>query len=136
MIIVDASVLIAHFNANDALHERAVTALLTTEDDPLYASSVTIAEVLVGPARSGWLDEGLDALEALAVEEVAFGQDAAKSLAAMRASTGLKLPDCSVLLAAQDSASEVVLTFDEKLAAEATRLGFATAVSDTAHSGA
>lgn len=133
MIIVDASVLIAHFNANDALHERAVDTLITTEDDPLFASSITIAEMLVGPARCGRLDEGVADLKALDVEEVQPGHDAARRLAAMRASTGLKLPDCSVLLAAEDSDSEVVLTFDDKLAAEAIKLGFATVVRNPAN---
>jgi predicted DNA-binding protein (UPF0278 family) len=39
------------------------------------------------------------------------------------AGTGLKMPDCCVLLAAQDATAEAVLTFDEALAREAERLG-------------
>jgi hypothetical protein len=41
----------------------------------------------------------------------------------LRAGSGLKLPDCWVLLAAQDARAEAVLTFDDALAREVDRLG-------------
>jgi predicted nucleic acid-binding protein len=43
-------------------------------------------------------------------------------LAALRVETRLRLHDCCVLLAAQD-ADGTVLTFDDRLEREATRLG-------------
>ena len=39
-----------------------------------------------------------------------------------RAGTGLKMPACCVLLAAQNAAAVAVLTFDDALAREAGRL--------------
>ena len=43
--------------------------------------------------------------------------------AALRAESGLKMPHCCVLLAAQGSAAETVLTFDDALAREVEWLG-------------
>ena len=63
MIVVDASVLIAHFEATDAHHTRATTLLLDATSDELVASPLSLAEVLVGPARAGRLDEAVAALQ-------------------------------------------------------------------------
>lgn len=52
--------------------------------------------------------------------------DAAVRLASLRATTRLKLPDCCVVLAAQQHAA-AVLTFDGRLAAASERLGVALA---------
>ena len=57
MIVLDAIVLIAHFESTDAHHERATRLLLDAADESLGASLLTLAEVLVGPARVGKLDE-------------------------------------------------------------------------------
>jgi len=127
MIVVDASVLIAHLDARDALHARAVEALTSFASLSLAASLLTFAEVLGGPARAGRLDEAAGALRALGVREIAFPTDASVRLAELRARTGLKLPDCCVLLAAEGASAEAVLTFHDRLGAEAKRRGFATA---------
>jgi len=124
VIIVDASVLIAHFNADDSCHSRAETVLLETAEHPLAASSITLAEVLVAPARAGKLDVARAALRALEVEEVPVPVGAAQRLAGLRAGTGLKLPDCCVLLAAQDVGADAVLTFDDQLSKRAQELGY------------
>lgn len=123
MIVVDANVLIAHLDERDALHERAVRRLLEAGGEPLAASTVTLAEVLVAPARAKRLDAAEAALADLAVEEIPLGADAPKRLAALRAGSDLKLPDCCVLLAAQDRRGAAVLTFDERLERAAVRLG-------------
>jgi predicted nucleic acid-binding protein len=121
VIVVDASVLIAHLDERDVLHERAVEALLAVAEQTLASSPITLAEVLVGPARAGRLDEAQAALRALGVAEVPLARDASFRLAALRAETGLKLPDCCVLLAADDAGAADVLTFDERLATAARR---------------
>jgi predicted nucleic acid-binding protein len=126
VIVVDASVLIAHFNGRDALHERAEAVLLNSADRPLAASAITIAEILVGPARIGRLDAARAALDRLGVAEIPVPEGAADRLAALRADTGLKLPECCVLLAAQDARAQTVLTFDERLEKRALELGFAS----------
>ena len=123
MIVVDASVLIAHLDEQDALHDRAEEALMRAADQRLGSSTVTLAEVLVGPARRDRLDAARAALLQLDVAEIPLADDAPARLATLRAETGLKLPDCCVLLAAQDARADAILTFDEPLAREVERLG-------------
>jgi predicted nucleic acid-binding protein len=123
VIVVDASVLIAHLDDSDALHARAGDALLEVADQALGCSPITLAEVLVGPARRDRLDAARAAVGELGVAAIPLGDDAPARLAALRASSGLKLPDCCVLLAAQDADAEAVLTFDGALAREVERLG-------------
>ena len=124
MIVLDASVLIAHFDAADALHERAGALLLDIADEPFGASPLSLAEVLVGPARAGRLDRATAVLHQLEVASVRLHEDAPAQLAALRAGTNLKLPDCCVLLAAQQT-SGAIATFDDRLAAAAHERGFA-----------
>jgi predicted nucleic acid-binding protein len=121
VIVVDASVLIAHLDERDALHERAVERLLAAAGEALGASTLTLAKVFVGPARRGRLDDARTAIAALEVEEIPLAPGAAGDLATLRAETGLKLPDCCVLLAARDARASGVLTFDERLAKAAAR---------------
>jgi predicted nucleic acid-binding protein len=124
VIIVDASVLIAHLNADDSCHSRAEAVLLQTDGYPLAASSMTLAEVLVGPARAGKLDVARAALGTLEIEEVPIRAGTAERLAKLRADTGLKLPDCCVLLAAQEVHADAVLTFDDRLSKRAQELDY------------
>ena len=121
MIVVDASVLIAHLDERDALHPQAVERLLAAAGDTLAASTLTLAEVLVGPARRGRLDDARAAIAALEVEEIPLATGAGGELATLRPETGLKLPDRCVLLAARDARASSVLTFDERLAKAAAR---------------
>jgi toxin FitB len=125
VIVVDASVLIAHLDEADALHARAVQSLLESAEQPLACSPITLAEVLVGPARHGRLDLARTAVADLGVREIALAADAPARLAALRAETNLKLPDCGVLLAAQDGTAGAVLSFDDRLARAAAQMGFA-----------
>jgi predicted nucleic acid-binding protein len=122
MIVVDASVLIAHFESNDKLHDQATGLLTRVAHHELAASPLTLAELLVGPARTEQLDRALAALEALAVVTVELVDNAAPQLAALRAATGLKLPDCCVLLAAEQCGGDIA-TFDNRLAAAARARG-------------
>jgi predicted nucleic acid-binding protein len=126
VIVLDASVLIAHLDERDALHARAEEALERAAGEPLGCSSITLAEVLVGPARHGRLSAVQVAVAELEVAEIAVGADAAVRLATMRAAVGLKLPGCCVLLAAQDAGARAILTFDDALARTAERSGFET----------
>jgi predicted nucleic acid-binding protein len=124
MIVLDASVLIAHLDRTDAAHSRARAMLLATADFPVAASSITLAEVLVGPARTDRLALAQEALRDLAVAEVPVPAGAAARLAELRADTGLKLPDCCVLLAAEEVSADAVLTFDDRLGKRARDLGY------------
>jgi predicted nucleic acid-binding protein len=122
MIVLDASVLIAHFDRDDALHASAGERLLELAEQPFGASSITLAEVLVAPTRTDGLNAARVALKSLGVAELPLPSNASERLAALRVETNLKLPDCCVLLAAE-AATGAVLTFDERLAREARRRG-------------
>lgn len=124
MIVVDASVLIAHFDSSDAHHDLAETLLLAAVGEPLAASPLTLAETLVGPARAGHLERATAALRQLGVRSVGLDDDAPSHLAMLRAGTGLKLPDCCVLLAAEQTQGAVA-TFDASLAAAVRDRGLA-----------
>lgn len=111
-------------DADDALHERATQVLLSAGLEELGASPITLAEVLVGPARARRLDQATAALSQLNLATIALDTEAPLRLAVLRAGTGLKLPDCCVLLAAEQSHGEVA-TLDERLGSVASSLGFA-----------
>ncbi|MGH3908192.1 MAG: PIN domain-containing protein, partial [Pseudonocardiaceae bacterium] len=116
----------AHFDGADAHHDRAGELLLLAadQDQALGASPITLAEVLVGPARAGRLAQAAAALDQLRVCAVNLPPDAPLRLAALRATTKLKLPDCCVLLAA-GQAGDSVATFDDRLADAAHTYGLA-----------
>lgn len=122
MIVFDACVLIAYLDGSDAYHDVAMQLLEREIDEELSASPLTLAEVLVGPARSGRLDAALAALRDLEVAERPFPADTAVTLAELRASTGLRMPDCCVLLAAREATARVA-TFDVALLKAAAALG-------------
>lgn len=123
MIVLDASVLIAHLDTADTHHERAHAVLSDAADEPFGASPLTLAEVLVGPARAGQLDRATAALDQLEVDRVGLDDDAPSRLAVLRAGTGLSLPDCCVLLATEQTRGAVA-TFDQRLASAARERGF------------
>jgi predicted nucleic acid-binding protein len=126
VIVLDASVLIAHLDGSDRHHEQARDLLGASRSEPLGASPITLAETLVPPARAGRLDDAEAALQRLGVTELQLGTDAPRRLATMRAKVGLKMPDCCVLLAAQDHEG-IVASFDSGLRAAARKLGLQSA---------
>jgi predicted nucleic acid-binding protein len=125
VIVLDASVLIAHLDGRDAHHDRARRLIGETGTVPLGASEITLAETLVAPARAGRLDDAQSALDRLGVTRLALGEDAPTRLAQLRADTGRKLPDCCVLLAAEENEG-IVASFDSDLVGTAFELGLKT----------
>jgi predicted nucleic acid-binding protein len=125
VIVLDASVLIAHLDGSDRHHADAQFLLEANSQEPLGASPITLAETLVSPARVGRLAEAETALQRLGVDELALGENAPGRLAQLRTDTGLKLPDCCVLLAAQGHDARVA-SFDTDLLKAANKLGLAT----------
>jgi predicted nucleic acid-binding protein len=115
VIVLDASVLIAFLDSDDTHHAAAEQLLTQAVDDDLAVNSFTLAEVLVAPVRDNRLGAVLAALHALEVQELNFPADTAIRLAQLRVTTGLKMPDCCVLLAAEEAAASVA-SFDERLA--------------------
>jgi predicted nucleic acid-binding protein len=126
VIVLDASVLIAHLNDSDKHHRKAKSLLEAVRDEPWGASSVTLAETLVSPARAGYLEEVETVLVGLDVQELPLGAGAPGRMAEMRAELGLKMPDCCVLLAAQNN-NATVASFDVGLLSAARKLGLKAA---------
>ena len=122
MIVLDASVLIAHFDSADTHHDAATDFLLRHASKQFASSVVTLAEVYVGAARSGQADRLEHLLAGLEVEPLALPAEGARRLGELRASTRLKMPDCCVLYTAEMHAAAVA-TFDEALTARAVDLG-------------
>ena len=71
------------------------------------------------PTRDGLADNVVAELSNLGVLEVPFPSGAARALARLRI-TGLKMPDCCVLLTAIDRGAAVV-SFDDRLISAAAR---------------
>jgi predicted nucleic acid-binding protein len=130
VIILDASVLIGHFEPADS-HHAGATALLQEHRSEVFACSViTLAEVYVGAARAGQADRLEQLLAQLAIRSMELPAAAARRLGELRAATGLKLPDCCVLLTAERH-NAAVATFDEVLAKRAADIGLTVAARQT-----
>ncbi len=124
MIVLDASVLVAHLSPLDAHHAAATQLLLDTADTSLMVHPITLAEVLVGGAKVGRGAEMLADLKAAGITLAPRDDDEPLRLAELRATTGLKLPDCCVLDSAQANAAQLA-TFDKALMTAASRQGVA-----------
>ena len=112
MIVVDASVLIAFLDADDAHHVAAV-GLLADAVPPLLVHPITVTEVLVAPVRRGIADQVWSDLVAIGVEIDVTPIDP-RQLARVRAETGCKMPDCCVI-ASSVNHDTTVATFDQRL---------------------
>lgn len=121
MIVLDAGVLIGFLEPADAHHERAV-ALLADAGEPLLVHPITLAEVLVGPARAHREVELDEDLRGLGVQTATIGADEPVLLARLRADTRLQMPDVCVLATAL-ALDAPLATFDTRLAAAALAHG-------------
>lgn len=126
MIVLDASVLIAHFESTDPHHADATALLMTHATEPFASSVVTLAEVYVGAARAGQADQLHHLLSRLQVEPLDLPASSARRLGELRAATNLKMPDCCVLYTAEHHEAAIA-TFDERLGARANDLGIPSA---------
>ncbi len=124
VIVLDASVLIAHLNPDDVHHDAATRTLLDHSSTSLLAHAMTMAEVLVGGARIGRGEQMLADLHAAGIQLASHDEQEPLRLAQLRATSGLKLPDCCVLDAAICNGASLA-TFDNALAAAAEQRGVA-----------
>lgn len=127
MTALDASVLIAHLDEGD-IHNARAGRVVVGNSTVLTASTVTLAEVLVGPVRSGIGEAVRQGIRALGVEELPLPVDAAVRLASLRVETGLRLPDCCVILSAEDGDRQLA-TFNDRLARVARERGLTVTAS-------
>ena len=122
MIVLDASVLIAHLNSTDVHHAAATALLLAGTPGQMLVHTVTVAEVLVGGVRIGRGASMRDDLDAIGIAIAPRDVGEPLRLAELRAASGLKLPDCCVLDAAIRNQATLA-TFDTQLADVARRHG-------------
>jgi len=120
MIVLDASLLIAYLSTSDPHHGRSLAILTDHAAHEFAIPALTLAESLVGPARAGRTDKILEALSALELTVIHDVEPSA--LAALRASSGLRMPDAVVLHTALRHAAALA-TFDERLSTAAVASG-------------
>ena len=125
MIVLDASLLIGPLHPFDAHHEAATRLLLAADPGSLLVHAMTLAEVFVGGVRIGQGAQMQADLGAAGIILTDRDDNEPLRLAELRASTGLRLPDCCVLDAAITN-SGTLATFDQALASTAHRLSVPT----------
>ena len=122
MIAVDASLLVAWLSPEDRHHESADDFLAQWAGEDLVLHPLTLAEVLVGGVRLNRGPEMLSDMEQFGIR-IAVPEDGEPlRLATLRATTGLKMPDCCVLDTAITHQADLA-TFDNALAAAARNAG-------------
>jgi predicted nucleic acid-binding protein len=99
VIVADASVLIAWLDDGDEHHAAAIEVLAGVER--FIVAALTLAEVLAHPARHSRDAQVLTRLETIGMLVSTLAIDS-RSLAQLRATTGLSMPDCVVLACARD----------------------------------
>jgi predicted nucleic acid-binding protein len=126
VIVLDASVLIGHFEPADVHHADAAALLMACLAESFAASVITLAEVYAGAARAGQAGRLRQLIAQLQIESLDLPAGAALRLGELRAATKLKMPDCCVLYTAEQH-SAAIATFDDRLAARASDLGLGIA---------
>lgn len=113
-MILDANVVIALLNPEDAHHSRAAGLLVEVPEEDLHIPAVTLGEALVWHVRAGTGERALEVLEDLGLSVIESKEDPL-ALARVRAESGLRMPDCIVLHHAL-TRGEALATMDERLA--------------------
>ena len=116
LVVLDASVIIAFLDPDDALHDPAVEAVTEYQHDELLIPLSVYAEILVAPYRRG--AEAVAEVEAFladfAVRIETMTPSIARAAAKLRSeSRSLRLPDALVLATADELEADNLLTGDE-----------------------
>jgi uncharacterized protein len=104
VVVFDSDVLIGFLNASDAHHADAVDIVreALTPGTRRLISAVTYSEILIGPIKAG--KEQRDQVDGMlghfSIETIVVDMALARRAAAVRARTGLKLPDAYALATA------------------------------------
>ncbi|HLY87225.1 MAG TPA: PIN domain-containing protein [Gaiellaceae bacterium] len=119
LVVLDASLVIAFLDPDDALHAPAVEALTEHQHAELLIPASAYAEILVAPYRVG--SEAVAEVEAFlsdfGVRLQPITTEIARNAARLRGSSrGLRLPDALVLATADELEADSVLTGDESWA--------------------
>jgi predicted nucleic acid-binding protein len=122
MIVLDANVLIALIDSSDAHHASATALVDEHEWQEFAVSSLTLAEVLVHPARAGALERVASAIRDIGVHALPLTASDVPLLAELRSRHSVKMPDAVVLHAAITSGA-LLATFDARLRAASVDAG-------------
>jgi predicted nucleic acid-binding protein len=115
LIVLDASVLIAHLDPGDAHHTPATGVLDECADDDLRLPASAYAESLVHPARRGQLAAARQRLDSLDLVIEPITAAIAERAAALRArDTALRLPDALVLACGDMLDADQIVTGDRR----------------------
>jgi predicted nucleic acid-binding protein len=122
VVVFDSDVLIGFLNADDAHHEQAVDEVRASlaPGTRRLLCAVNYAEILIGPLRAGREERVKQMLAHFTIDTVHVDGELAERAAAVRARTGLKLPDAFALAtvahAARGGSVDVSLaSFDTKV---------------------
>jgi predicted nucleic acid-binding protein len=99
VVVFDSDVLIGFLNATDKHHQDARGWMQTAlkRGTRRLLSAVNHSEILIGPLRAGQQDRVDEMLARFGIETITIDMDLARRAAAVRARTGLKLPDAYAL---------------------------------------
>jgi predicted nucleic acid-binding protein len=124
LTVLDASVLIALLDPNDAHHQTARAALAAHADDDLRIAAHTLAEALVHPARAGKEREARRLIASLELTVDPVDEPVAVAAVRLRAKHGsaLRMPDALVLAHADVLKAKTVLTGDARWSAWSRRV--------------
>lgn len=122
MIVLDASIVIAHLDPVDPHHRAATELLAEAEVGKLLIHPLTLAEVLVGGVRVGTGAGMREDIRAMGIEVAPLDEDHPLRLAELRVTAKLKLPDCCVLDLSLHRQGALA-TFDADLAEAASERG-------------
>ena len=116
LVVLDASVIIAFLDPDDALHDGAVEALIEHQHDDLVIPLSVYAEILVAPYRRG--AEAVAEVEAFladfGVRIEAMTPAIARAAAQLRGKVrSLRLPDALVLATSDELEADGLLSGDE-----------------------
>jgi predicted nucleic acid-binding protein len=116
LVLLDASVVIAFLDPDDALHDEAVDALTEHQHDELVIPVSVYAEILVAPYRRG--ADAVAEVEAFladfGIRTEAMTPAIARTAAQLRGRVrSLRLPDALVLATADELGAASLLTGDE-----------------------
>lgn len=99
--VFDSDVLIGFLNGADAHHTDAVNVMRAAMNDAeRWLCAVNYSEILVGPIKAGQQSTVEGMLAHLGVQIIQVDKALAERAAAVRARTGLKLPDAYALATA------------------------------------
>lgn len=117
VVVIDASVVIAHLEPGDALHERAQRALDDHAGDDLVLPASAYAEALVRPVAAGRLADARAAIDALELRVAPIERSIAERAAALSAGAiDVRLPDALVIATADALDAARLLTGDARWA--------------------